>query len=204
MTLIHREYPVSHTVPASSESQHVVTAPERMHLAVPVISSPNAISWTSDNPLSRTAVLYYGFTHSPQTLDELGVASLFGSSTSPAMGSNYSAAYPFQMQNPVSHTVPASASSESQHVVTAPDRIHLAVTAISSLNPVPWASDNLLSRTAVLHYGSTHNELIPDGVSFGPFDSVSMGSDYSSSYTVRNLYNSLNPTDQQEPASRLV
>ncbi|KAG0691979.1 hypothetical protein DFH29DRAFT_973389 [Suillus ampliporus] len=94
------------------------------------------------------------------------------------MGSNYSAAYPFRMQNTVGHTSPAS----SQYVVTVSDT-HSAVPATSNPHSVPWSSDNILNRT-VSHGFSRSSPTLDglEGVSFCPSDSLSMGSDYLSSY----------------------
>ncbi|KAG0706445.1 hypothetical protein DFH29DRAFT_901073 [Suillus ampliporus] len=94
------------------------------------------------------------------------------------MGSNYLAAYPFQVQNTAGHTSPVS----SQYVVTIPDT-HSAIPAMSIPHSAPWPSDNLLSRT--VSYGVSRGSPTLDslgGVSFWRSDSLSMRSNYSPSY----------------------
>ncbi|KAG1722331.1 uncharacterized protein EDB91DRAFT_214400 [Suillus paluster] len=88
-------------------SRHFGTAPE-MPFADPMISSPNAVSWTSDSP---STVLYYhdGSLCNPPTLDGLGG---FERSGSPAMGSNYSSSYTSQTQNLNDHTSDALVSPQ--------------------------------------------------------------------------------------------
>ncbi|KAG0698994.1 hypothetical protein DFH29DRAFT_938493 [Suillus ampliporus] len=104
------------------------------------------------------------------------------------MGGNYSAAYPFQMQNTAGHTSPVS----SQYVVTVPDT-HSAVPVMSIPHSAPWPSDNLSSRTVshgVSGGSPTLNGL--GGVSFWHSDSLSMRSDYSPSYESQ-MQNSVTP-----------
>ncbi|KAG2126842.1 hypothetical protein DEU56DRAFT_982875 [Suillus clintonianus] len=108
---------IGHAPPMSP--QHVGTA-SAMPSAVPVISSPNAIS---DNPWSRTPILYHDSPYNLPALDDLGDASLRSGSL--ATGGNE-----FQIHNLDDHTFYFPISSESQDAV--PDNDHTSYLPVSS------------------------------------------------------------------------